>query len=123
MTRTLAVSASRSKSVGSAKIDASGWISCSPIRPGAAEAPDFVEDLIDWGPGPRACQHLVLCGKARALLRGRYHVTLDDVEALARPVLRHRIVPTFQAEAEGVTTDDIVGRLLERIPRGPDKVM
>ena len=92
-------------------------------RPGAAEAPDFVEDLIDWGPGPRACQHLVLCGKARALLRGRYHVTLDDVEALARPVLRHRIVPTFQAEAEGVTTDDIVGRLLERIPRGPDKVM
>ena len=87
---------------------------CRPEEPGA---PQFVRDLVEWGPGPRACQMLVLGGKVRALLRGRYHVTLDDVEALAQPVLRHRIVPTFNAEAEGLTTTEIIARALQAVPR------
>ncbi|MDH3584562.1 MAG: MoxR family ATPase [Phycisphaerae bacterium] len=87
-------------------------------RPTEADAPQFVKDLIEWGPGPRACQHLVLAAKVRAVLHGRYHVTIDDVEALAYPVLRHRIVPTFNAEAEGITVDAIVGRILRETPRG-----
>jgi MoxR-like ATPase len=87
-------------------------------RPDAPDAPAFVKELIDWGAGPRACQNLVLAGKVRAVLQGRFHVTIDDIEALALPVLRHRLVPTFNAEAEGVTVDDIVQRLLKTIPRG-----
>jgi MoxR-like ATPase len=63
---------------------------------------------------------LILGGKVRALLRGRYHVTLDDVEALVHPVLRHRLVPTFNAEAEGVSTHRIIDRILEAVPRRPD---
>ena len=77
----------------------------------------WVREMIDWGPGPRACQQLVLASKARALLHGRHHVTRDDAEALAFPVLRHRIVPTFNAEAEGVTVDDLIDRLLDEIPQ------
>lgn len=65
----------------------------------------------------RACQQLVLAAKARALLQGRYHVTRDDVETLALPVLRHRIVPTFNAEAEGVSVDDLIRRLLRELPK------
>ncbi len=81
-------------------------------RPKADDAPKFVKELIDWGPGPRACQQIILASKVRALLKGRYHVTVDDIEALAHPVLRHRIVPTFRAEAEGIAVDDLVDRLL-----------
>ncbi len=87
-------------------------------RPKETESFPFVKELVDWGPGPRACQHLVLAGKVRAILQGRFHVTLDDVEALALPVLRHRIVPTFNAEAEGITVDDIIMRVLKAVPRG-----
>jgi MoxR-like ATPase len=87
-------------------------------RPKEAEAQPWVRDLIEWGPGPRACQQLVLGSKVRAVLKGRYHVTVDDVEALAYPVLRHRIVPTFNAEAEGINVDAIIGRLLRETPRG-----
>jgi MoxR-like ATPase len=87
-------------------------------RPDEADAPAFVKEMVSWGPGPRAGQQLVLGGKVRALLRGRFHVTNDDIEALAYPVLRHRIVPTFNAEAEGVTVDEIIRRLLEIVPRG-----
>ncbi len=86
-------------------------------RPKDPHTASWVREMIDWGPGPRACQQLVLAGKARALLRGRHHVTREDVLALAAPVLRHRIVPTFNAEAEGVTVDDIVQRLIEALPR------
>ncbi len=85
-------------------------------RPKVESTAPWVKELIEWGPGPRACQQLVLASKARALLQGRYHVTRDDVEALAAPVLRHRIVPTFNAEAEGVSVDDLVRRLLAEIP-------
>ena len=86
-------------------------------RPKDEASEPWVKDLIDWGPGPRACQQLVLASKARALLHGRHHVTRDDAEALAYPVLRHRIVPTFNAEAEGVTVDDIISRLLQGVPQ------
>ncbi|MBM4153691.1 MAG: AAA family ATPase [Lentisphaerae bacterium] len=86
-------------------------------RPKEADALPFIRELVEWGPGPRACQMLILGGKVRAVLHGRYHVTVDDVVALARPVLRHRIVATFNAEAEGVTTLDIIGRVLEAVPK------
>lgn len=90
-------------------------------RPNSTDAPAFVKDLVEWGAGPRACQNLVLAGKVRAVLRGRFHVTDDDIEALAHPVLRHRIVPTFNAEAEGVKADDIITRILAAVPRGEAK--
>jgi MoxR-like ATPase len=87
------------------------------LRPNESEAPDFVRELVDWGAGPRACQMLVLGGKVRALLKGRVHVAIEDIEAVALPVLRHRIVPTFNAEAEGITVDEIIKRTLNEIPR------
>jgi MoxR-like ATPase len=90
-------------------------------RPDEPGAPAFVKELIEWGAGPRACQNLVLGGKVRAVLEGRFHVTIDDIDALALPVLRHRIVPTFNAEAEGVTVDEIVRRILKSVPRGEAK--
>lgn len=86
-------------------------------RPKEATTAGWVRELIDWGPGPRASQQLVLAAKARALLRGRYHVTLEDVETLALPVLRHRLVPTFSAEAEGVSVDALIRRLIQEVPR------
>lgn len=89
-------------------------------RPKDPASAAWVREQIDWGPGPRASQQLVLAAKARALLKGRYHVTLEDVETLALPVLRHRIVPTFSAEAEGVSVDDLIRRLLREVPR-PDR--
>ena len=89
-------------------------------RPKDPASAAWVREQIDWGPGPRASQQLVLAAKARALLKGRYHVTLEDVETLALPVLRHRIVPTFSAEAEGVSVNDLIRRLLREVPR-PDR--
>jgi MoxR-like ATPase len=86
-------------------------------RPTDKDAPAFTKELIAWGPGPRACQQLVVGGKVRAVLRGRFHVTVEDIEALAYPVLRHRLVPTFNAEAEGVKVDDIIRRILKETPR------
>jgi MoxR-like ATPase len=90
-------------------------------RPNEKGAPAFVKELISWGAGPRACQNLVLTGKVRAVLQGRFHVTVDDIEALAMPVLRHRVVPTFNAEAEGITVDDIITRVAKAVPRGEAK--
>ncbi len=90
-------------------------------RPDEPTAPAFVKDLIAWGAGPRACQNLVLAGKVRAVLRGRFHVTIDDIVALSLPVLRHRIVPTFNAEADGVTVDEIITRITKTVPRGEAK--
>jgi len=87
-------------------------------RPNEEDASDFVRQMVEWGAGPRACQYLILGGKVRALLQGRFHVTLDDIMVLAHPVLRHRVVPTFQAEAEGITIDHIIQHLLEVVPRG-----
>jgi len=86
-------------------------------RPNEPGASDYVKQMIGWGAGPRASQQIVLASKVRALLRGRTHVTIDDIEALALPVLRHRIVPTFHAEAEGLTVDMIVAELLKQTAR------
>ena len=84
-------------------------------RPGLEGSPDFVTEHLSWGAGPRASQYLILAGKARAILHGRSAVDVDDVRALARPVLQHRIITNFHAEAEGVSSMQIVGRLLETI--------
>ena len=79
--------------------------------------PKFVEDYVGWGAGPRASQYLILAGKARALLKGRYHVSTEDIRQVALPVLRHRIVTNFNAEAEGIKADAIVKKLMDHIPR------
>jgi MoxR-like ATPase len=78
--------------------------------------PEFVDRYVGWGAGPRASQYLVLASKARALLDGRTHVEPADIKAIAHPVLRHRLITNFNAEADGVTADDIVDRLLESVP-------
>ncbi len=80
------------------------------------DVPDFVREWVAWGAGPRASQNLVLAGKARALLKGRYYVSTEDIRAVAHPVLRHRILTNFNAESEGVRTDDIVDRLIASLP-------
>jgi MoxR-like ATPase len=79
--------------------------------------PDFVSEYVAWGAGPRASQYLILAGKARALLKGRYHVSTEDIRQVALPVLRHRIVTNFNAEAEGIKSDGLVRKLIDHIPR------
>ncbi|MBI2193998.1 MAG: AAA family ATPase [Planctomycetes bacterium] len=86
-------------------------------RVGKGDVPEFVRQSVAWGAGPRASQYLVLGGKARAVLSGRYYVSCDDIRAVAFPVLRHRIITNFNAEAEGVTSDRIIERLIAEIPR------
>lgn len=88
-------------------------------RPEEADALPFAKELIDWGPGPRACQQLILGGKVRAILRGRPSVSTEDIHALAHPVLRHRLVATFNAEAQGVKVDDIINQVLDTVPQTP----
>ena len=80
------------------------------------EVPKVVRDYVSWGAGPRACQYLILAGKVRAVLHGRFHVSTDDIQAVAKPVLRHRIVTNFNADAEGYDTDRIVDELLRAVP-------
>ncbi len=91
-------------------------------RPNEADAPQFVRDQLSWGAGPRAVQNMILGAKARALLYGRTHVAVEDLQALAKPVLRHRLVVNFAAESEGVTSDQIVDRLLETTPAHEDEL-
>src|SRR4051794_5510852 len=91
-------------------------------RVGQTGVPDFVNDQIGWGAGPRAVQFLVLGGKARALLRGRTHVTTDDIQALAKPVLRHRLVVNFAAQSDGVSSDKIIDRLIASTPTKEDEL-
>jgi MoxR-like ATPase len=85
-------------------------------RPRSPDAPKFIPEFISWGAGPRASQYLILGGKARAILHGRLHVTTEDIKEVAYPVLRHRLVTTFNADAEGVTTDEVISRLLKTVP-------
>src|SRR6516225_2534021 len=85
------------------------------------EVPDFIRDYVTWGAGPRATQFLILAAKARAVLHGRYYVSCEDVRAVAPPVLRHRIITNFNAEAEGIKPDDIVRMLTKYIPRDPNE--
>jgi MoxR-like ATPase len=84
-------------------------------RPKSSDAPSFVKEMVGWGAGPRAGISLISAAKAHAVLRGRYHATTADVAAVAAPVLRHRILTTFNAEASGVTTDEIVKMLLKEL--------
>jgi MoxR-like ATPase len=84
-------------------------------RSGQDEATDYVRKYVSWGAGPRAGQSLILCAKARALLEGRVHATIDDVRHVASPVLRHRIMTTFHAESEGIDPDRVVDHLLMAI--------
>ena len=84
-------------------------------RPNAEDAPDYVKELVAWGAGPRAGINLLMAAKARAILHGRFHATTDDVRNVALPVLRHRILTTFNAEAAGVTSDDVVKMLLDKV--------
>ncbi len=85
-------------------------------------APDFVHDWVSWGAGPRAVQFLILGGKTRALLNGRTHVSTEDIQALARPVLRHRMIVNFAAESDGITPDDVVEKLIEVTPTKEDEL-
>ncbi|MFH1573078.1 MAG: MoxR family ATPase [Acidobacteriota bacterium] len=85
-------------------------------RPGPENPLEFVREWVNWGASLRACQFLILGGKARALLNGRFNVSIEDVQALAYPVMRHRILINFHAESQKVTTEDIVRRLLEAVP-------
>jgi MoxR-like ATPase len=85
-------------------------------RVGEVGVPKFAKDWLSWGAGPRAVQYLILGGKARALLYGRTHVQTDDVQALAYPVLRHRILTNFTAASEGVTSDSVIEKLLKETP-------
>ncbi|MBX3439448.1 MAG: MoxR family ATPase [Planctomycetaceae bacterium] len=85
-------------------------------RVGEEGVPEFATEWLSWGAGPRAVQFLLLGGKARALLQGRTHVSTEDIKALAAPVLRHRIVPNFSAESEGITADAVVERLINETP-------
>ncbi|MEO1845257.1 MAG: MoxR family ATPase [Roseibacillus sp.] len=84
-------------------------------RPNSGEAPEFVKDMVGWGAGPRAGIAMISAAKAHAVLRGRFHATTGDVAAVAHPVLRHRVLTTFNAEASGVQSDDIVRMLLEHL--------
>ena len=85
-------------------------------RPGRGPRLEFVEKYVKWGAGLRASQALILGGKARALIHGRHHVSVKDIQALAAPILRHRVLPNFYGEAEGITSDGIVERLLQAVP-------
>ncbi|MDR2706647.1 MAG: MoxR family ATPase [Planctomycetaceae bacterium] len=88
-------------------------------RPRDESAPKFVQDLVDWGAGPRAGQYLIHGGKALAAMEGRFSVAIDDIRACAIPVLRHRISTNFQAQAEGMTNEDIINRLVKELPTPP----
>ena len=88
----------------------------SASRPGIAGAPDFVDKWVKWGSGLRGSQALVLGAKARALMHGRYLVSIRDVQALARPILRHRVMTNFYAESERINSDAVIDRLLETVP-------
>ncbi|WP_144999601.1 AAA family ATPase [Polystyrenella longa] len=105
-----------------------GMIECSPLtikyvarlvratRPGDETSPKFVKELVDWGAGPRAGQYLIAGAKAQAAMDGRPSVAMEDVRKVAIPALRHRISTNFQAQAEGMTTDDVIHRLVEEVP-------
>ncbi len=87
-----------------------------------AGVPDFVQEQVSWGAGPRAVQFLILGAKTRALLQGRTHVTCEDIRALAKPVLRHRLVLSFTAESEGVTPDAVIDRIVAATPTREDEL-
>ncbi len=92
------------------------WALVRASRPGTEEAPDFVNQWVSWGAGPRGVLTLVGCAKARAALQGRFHASTEDVQAVAKPALRHRIAANFSAQANGVDSELLIEKLLEVIP-------
>jgi MoxR-like ATPase len=92
------------------------WALVRASRPGAEEAPEFVNRWVSWGAGPRGLLTLINCAKARALLDGRYHATTADVQTLARPALRHRIAGNYAAQANDVNSEQLIEMLLEAVP-------
>jgi len=91
-------------------------------RPKDPTAPDFIKTMVDWGAGPRAGQFLINGGKSLAAMDGRFSVAIEDVRKIAVPVLRHRLVVSFAAESDGVTSDDIVQRLIDMTPTKEDEL-
>jgi MoxR-like ATPase len=89
-------------------------------RPQNTDAPQFIRDYVEWGAGPRASQYLILGAKARTILQGRYAVSVEDIQALAPSVLRHRIFPNFKAQGEGLSSLDIISRLLTEVKPSED---
>jgi MoxR-like ATPase len=85
-------------------------------RPKEPPSPDFVKNWLAWGAGPRAAQNIILTAKARAILHGRYAIGADDVRAMAFPVLRHRIITNFNADAEGIDVEQVIEKILKTIP-------
>ena len=79
-------------------------------------SPDFVRETISWGAGPRASINLVIAAKVRAAINGRYHVSVDDIKAVVHPILRHRIITNFTAQAKGLSSDDIITQIVEATP-------
>src|SRR5262245_26945153 len=92
------------------------WALVRATRPGTSEAPEFVDKWISWGAGPRGVLTLVTCAKARAILYGRYHATIGDVQAVAKPALRHRIAGNYAAQAHGLNSERLIDMLFEAIP-------
>ena len=84
-------------------------------RPDDDSCPESIKEWISWGAGPRASQYLVLGAKARAVMHGRYHISCEDIRAVAQPVLRHRILTSFNAEADGIDSLQIIDKLLETV--------
>ena len=91
-------------------------------RPNQQEATPYIKENVSWGAGPRASIYLIMGAKARAVLKGRYHATTEDLHAVALPVLRHRVMPTFNAEASGISSDDIVKEVLRTVSGSQVKV-
>jgi MoxR-like ATPase len=89
-------------------------------RPQNPAAPQFIKDYVEWGAGPRASQYLILGAKARTILQGRYAVSIEDIQALAPSVLRHRIIPNFKAQADGLSSPDIISRLMTEVKPSED---
>jgi MoxR-like ATPases len=87
----------------------------SATTPSSDSAPDFIKQSVDWGAGPRASQYLVLGAKAKAILDGRPSPNIADVQSLALPILRHRVLPNFNAEAEGLKVEDILNQLIDTL--------
>ena len=92
-------------------------------RPNNGNSPEFVQNWVSWGAGPRSGQYLILGGKARAILRGRFNVSIEDVKSVAHSVLRHRILTNFHAEAEGVNSDGIIDRLLDKVEEPQSRML
>ena len=92
------------------------WALVRASRPGTKEAPEFVDKWVAWGAGPRGVLTLVTCAKARAILHGRYHATVGDVQSIVKPALRHRIAGNYAAQANNLTSDQLIDMLLEAVP-------